>query len=116
MPKAEAVHVLCVQIAQADLPEPELEYLFAPVVDGKPIRRWRFDLCWPRHELALEIDGGMFGGGRHGGARSSVRDLEKRNCAQLMGWNVIHVTPSQVRNGDALRWLLFAFDRGPLPI
>ena len=95
----------------------EVEYLFAPDVDGKPLRRWRMDVAIPSRRQAVEIDGGMFRGGRHGGAPSAVRDLEKRQAAACMGWRVLTLTPGQAE--DAIRcegpghdWLA-AFILGP---
>ena len=116
MPKAETVHRLCVLIAQADLPEPELEYLFAPVVDGKPIRRWRFDLAWPDRLIALEIEGGFFRrGGRHGGQPSAIEDLEKRNAAAALGWRVLITDTSRAVDGRIMPWLRHVLADGPLP-
>lgn len=83
----------------------ETEYVFAPRVDGKPVRRWRFDLALVAPQLAVEVEGGLFFSGRHGGTRSVVRDLEKRAAAAVLGWRIIPVTPSQVRSGAALRWV-----------
>ena len=87
-----------------------LEYKFAPLVpsaDGKKlinVRRWAFDLACPTKLISVEVEGGLFvAGGRHGGARSVVRDLEKRNAAATLGWRTIHVTPSMVKSGEALR-------------
>ena len=89
-------------------PPPRMEYMFAPVVEGKPSRRWRFDLAWPERQLAVEIDGSVYTGGRHGGSPSAGRDLEKRNAAAVLGWRVLHFTPSQVRRGQARLWVRFA--------
>ena len=55
------------------------------------------------------MDGSLFVGGRHGGARSSVRDVEKRNAAMLLGWRSLHVTPTDVKSGLALVLLEVAF-------
>jgi|TARA_Y100000310_G_scaffold98201_1_gene95908 very-short-patch-repair endonuclease len=109
MAQAATTTRLLDQIAFEGLPTPEQEYRFAPEVDGKPVRRWRADLAWPDRQLAVEIDGGMFFGGRHGGARSVVKDLEKRNAYALLGWQTLHVTPTQVIRGEAIKLLLVAF-------
>ena len=116
MKKGDTVDALMRQIDLARLPAPELEYLFSPVADGKPVRRWRFDCAWPDRLLALEIDGGLFGGGRHGGQRSVVRDVEKRAVAACLGWRIVPVTPSQVRSGQAVVLLRAALAGGALPL
>ena len=116
MTTQRTVDTLVRQIDLARLPAPEREYLFAPQVDGKPVRRWRFDCAWPDRLLALEIDGGLFAGGRHGGQRSVVRDVEKRAVAACLGWRIVPVTPSQVRSGVAVLYLRAALAGGALPL
>ena len=93
---------LVTQIHRAGLPAPAPEYHFAPEVDGKPVRQWRFDLAWPAEQIAVELEGSLFTGGRHGGARSSIRDVEKYNAAALLGWRVIRTVPAMVKSGAAL--------------
>src|SRR5665647_3786388 len=43
---------LLADLAKLGLPVPEREYRFHPV------RRFRFDLCYPGHKLGIECDGG----------------------------------------------------------
>ena len=113
MAKADTVDTLCQQIAMAELPPPTREYHFAPVdeVTGRALRRWRADLAWPADRLLLEVDGSVFVGGRHGGARSAHRDLEKRNAQTLLGWRTLHVTPTDVTRGMAIVLVQVAFGR-----
>jgi len=82
------------QVRALRLPACEREYRFDPV------RKWRFDLCWPARKLAVECDGGQWkpGGGRHG----TGKDFEKMNAAQLAGWRVLHFTGTQIRQGYAI--------------
>ena len=81
-------------LAQHGIPEPEFERKFHPA------RKWRFDLCWLAGKIALEIEGGIYGGKtetgrRYKGAHSSIsgikRDLEKYNEAVLHGWKLLRV-------------------------
>lgn len=96
---------------------PEIEYFFCPRDErGRPYRRWRFDFAIPAALLAIEVDGGMFAGGRHGGQPSVVRDLEKLNAAAMLGWRILRVTPAMVRRGEALRVVLAAIGQGEIPL
>lgn len=84
------------QVSAARLPEPVREYRFAPP------RRWRFDLAWPAHKVAVEVDGGTWVGGRHSTGAGFERDAEKLNEAALLDWMVLRVTPRMVDDGRAL--------------
>lgn len=77
------------------LPSPEHEY---PVC---PRRKWRFDWAWPTKDVALEIQGGLFSGGRHVRPAWLLKEYEKLNEAAIRGWLVLLVTPKQVKNGEA---------------
>ena len=72
------------------------EYRFA-----KP-RRWRADL-FIKPDWLLEVDGGMWTGGGHSGGKGQIDDMEKNNAAVMMGFRVLHFTPAQVENGDAVK-------------
>ena len=109
MRKQEAADELVRQVIAAGLPAPEREYLFAPRDgDDRPLRRWRFDLAWPEHMVACEIDGSIFTGGRHGGAPSAVRDMEKLSAAAVLGWSVIRVDTRRAVAGAGLAWVAAA--------
>jgi very-short-patch-repair endonuclease len=85
------------KLALAGLPKPSREYRF------HPIRRWRFDLAWPVHKLAVEVDGGTYSGGRHVRGAGFERDCEKFNAATIAGWRVMHFTGGMIRSGEAVR-------------
>ena len=72
------------------LPEPEREYRFHPV------RRWRFDFAWLDVKLAVEIEGGVYSGGRHTRGAGFENDAEKYNEAGLFGWTVLRFTKSGI--------------------
>lgn len=78
-----------------------------PVAEHKfhDTRRWRFDLAWPALKLAAEVNGGVFVGGRHSRGAGQMKDYEKLNSAQILGWVVLQVTPRQVVSGDLERLL-----------
>jgi very-short-patch-repair endonuclease len=87
----------------AGFPEPVRELRFAPP------RRWRFDYAWPQRRLALEIEGGIWTGGRHVRGKGYENDCEKYNAAAIRGWTVLRVTTAMVRDGRALALLEQAF-------
>jgi len=61
-----------------------------------PIRQWRFDFAWPQKKIALEIEGGIFIGGRHSRGAGMQKDMEKYNQAALHGWRIIRVQPNNL--------------------
>lgn len=61
-----------------------------------PERRWRFDYAHLASKVAIEIDGGVWTGGRHTRARGFLADAEKRNTAQALGWRVFVLGTGQV--------------------
>jgi hypothetical protein len=58
-------------------------------------RKWRFDMACPTRKLAIEIDGGVWSGGRHSGGAGQIGDMEKLNTAAILGWRVLRFTPQQ---------------------
>jgi len=54
-----------------------------------PSRKWRFDFAWVEHKVAVEIDGGIFVGGRHVDPLGGHNDNTKRNAAVALGWKVL---------------------------
>lgn len=61
-----------------------------------PTRRWRFDYAIPTHKIALEVEGGVWTGGRHIRASGFLGDMEKYNNAALLGWRVFRTTPDNL--------------------
>lgn len=61
-----------------------------------PTRRWRFDYAIPEHKIALEVEGGVWTGGRHTSPKGFLGDIEKYNTATLMGWRVFRTTPDEL--------------------
>lgn len=50
-----------------------------------PVRKWRWDLCFPSVKLAIEIDGR----GRHQTIAGARSDAEKNNEGVRLGWRVL---------------------------
>jgi hypothetical protein len=87
---------LAIMIRLAGLPEPVREFKFHPT------RKWRFDLCFPEHKLAIEIEGAIWTRGRHTRPKGFLGDIIKYNQATLLGWSLLRFAPQQVRTGEAL--------------
>lgn len=73
-----------------DIETPEAEYKFHDK------RKWRFDYCFPRHKVAIEIEGGVWTRGRHTRGSGFVKDMEKYNEATRLGWRILRFTPSDL--------------------
>lgn len=74
----------------AKLPQPVMEHRFHDK------RRWRFDFAWPEYKVALEVEGGVWVGGRHTRGSGFVKDIEKYNEAACLGWRIIRCQPKQL--------------------
>lgn len=61
-------------------------------------RLYRFDYCIPELKLGIEVNGGVWSKGNsgHSSGKGIMRDYNKSNLAQSLGWNVISVTPDQL--------------------
>ncbi len=57
-----------------------------------PPRRWRADLAWPAHRVALELQGGAHTRGHHTRGRGYEDDCEKMLTATVAGWRIIPIT------------------------
>lgn len=81
------------------LPEPKTEYVFHKK------RKWRFDFAWPDYRLAVEVDGGTKGYGRHNRHEGYEKDCYKLDHAVLDRWFVFKFTTDMVTRGDAVSFL-----------
>ena len=61
-----------------------------------PTRKWRFDYAWEDHRVALEVEGGVWVGGRHTSGAGFVKDMEKYNEAACLGWRIIRCQPREL--------------------
>jgi len=86
---------------------PVPEYLFALSLG----RQWRFDWAWPAHHVALEIDGGLFSGGRHARGAGILGDMQKLNEAAVLGWCVLRCVPATLTHTATLDLLRRALER-----
>lgn len=78
------------------LPAPLREYAFAPG------RKFRADYCWLAQKVIVEVNGGVWrrsGKGAHTGGTALLRDYQKANLAQCLGYRYLQYTPEQMRAG-----------------
>ena len=80
-------------------PPLEREFRFAPP------RGWRFDFASPEDLIAIEIEGGVWSGGRHNRPRGFIDDCEKYNAAAALDWRVFRL-PREFINAAYLGALL----------
>jgi very-short-patch-repair endonuclease len=60
-------------------------------------RKWRADFAIPSKRLLIEIDGGIFSGGRHTRGAGFLADMEKMNAATMLGYRVLRYSPQQLK-------------------
>lgn len=79
---------------QVGLPEPITEYQFAKDIK----RRWRIDYYFQvgERKVALEVEGGVFTGGRHNRGAGFKRDMEKYNEISSRGIVLLRTTPTDL--------------------
>lgn len=82
-------------------PLPEVEVVFAPP------RKWRADYLWRERRVIVEREGGLFSHTvqaqlAHTSPTHILRDMEKSNAAQLLGFRYLRYTPRQLDSGDVL--------------
>jgi very-short-patch-repair endonuclease len=71
-------------------------------------RRWRFDFAFLPEKLAVEIEGGVWTGGRHTRPQGFIDDCDKYNRAVLLGWRVLRFPTAQVLDGTAITTVCMA--------
>ena len=89
------------------IPEPETEFVFHPVV------KWRFDFAWPGQKVYLEVQGGLFIGGRHTRGAALIKEYEKLNNATMLGWRGLFFQPSEVCMMDTVKIIKEALKEQP---
>ena len=81
------------------LPAPVAEYRFHAG------RKWRFDFAWPEAMIAVEVQGGIWRGGRHTRGAALKLEWEKLNTAAVMGWRLFYCEPCDVMGAGFVRYL-----------
>lgn len=75
----------------------EQEYQF------HPSRKWRADFYLTGTRILIEVEGGIWSGGRHTRGKGYIGDMEKYNSATMMGYQVIRFSTEQVKSGLAIK-------------
>ncbi|HFF2644350.1 DUF559 domain-containing protein [Acinetobacter nosocomialis] len=75
----------------------EQEYKFHPE------RKWRADFLITGTKILIEVEGGIWSGGRHTRGKGYLGDMEKYNEAAAMGYTVLRFSNEQVKSGLALK-------------
>ena len=75
----------------------EQEYKFHPE------RNWRADFLITGTKILIEVEGGIWSGGRHTRGKGFTADCEKYAEATLLGYIVVRFTSSQVKSGYAIQ-------------
>jgi len=96
------------------LPKAEPEYKFWVG------RQYAFDFAWIKEQVALEVEGGLFGfgkkcpvcGRRRVAGHSSIEriktDVEKYSAAAVLGWRVLRCFPQDLTSGAVIPLLEMA--------
>lgn len=75
----------------------EQEYKFHPT------RKWRADFLITGTRILVEVEGGVWNGGRHTRGKGYIGDMEKYNSASMMGFTVLRFCTEQVKSGIAIQ-------------
>lgn len=99
------------------IPVPVAEYRFGAEASGgsgkglrerldkSGLKDWRFDYAIVEHMVALEVEGGVFSGGRHTRPTGFLGDMAKYNAAAAMGWLVIRCTPKTLCTLETINYI-----------
>ncbi|MES2464463.1 MAG: DUF559 domain-containing protein [Armatimonadota bacterium] len=82
--EGEFLHAL--RLFGQDLPQAVPEFVFAPP------RKFRADFCYTDARLLVELEGGVWSGGKHGRGSGIQKDCEKANHAAMHGYRVMRFT------------------------
>jgi len=88
-------------------PTLKMEWPFAPP------RKFRWDFCDPNTLVAVEIEGGIWTGGRHTRGSGFEKDCVKKNLAARDGWLVFYFTSGMLKKNylETFGWIAEAIRR-----
>lgn len=90
--KAQQPDLFALACPDFNLPKPIQEYKFHPV------RKWRIDYYFEANgrKVGLEVEGGIWTGGRHTRGKGFAGDMEKYNAATALGITILRVVPGEL--------------------
>ena len=80
-----------------------LKIEFEQEFEFHPKRKWRADFHIVGKKILVEVEGGIWSGGRHTRGKGYIGDMEKYNAAVVMGYQVLRFSTEQVKSGLAVR-------------
>lgn len=89
---------------EPDIPRPKRQFKF------HPDRRWKADFAWPDENLLVEVQGGVWIKGGHTRGKGFIKDRERNNEAQLIGFFVLEVCREHIESGKAIEWIKRFFE------
>jgi len=105
---SEGEEIFLSQCKACGMPIPEREHKFMK------LRRFRLDFAWVDLMLGVEIEGGVWTGGRHTRGAGYSKDLEKYNLAAMHGWTVYRFTTQDVKKEIAIAFMTIIIRNGEL--
>lgn len=66
-------------------------------------RKWRADFLISDTKILIEVEGGIWSGGRHTRGTGYIGDMEKYNAAAVLGFQVLRFSTQQVKSGLAVQ-------------
>ena len=69
-------------------------------------RKWRADFHLIGKMILVEVEGGIWSGGRHTRGNGYLGDMEKYNAATMLGYQVVRFSTAQVKSGKAIESIL----------
>lgn len=64
-----------------------------------PVRKFKFDYCFPAWKVAIDLQGGIYSHGRRSGhtsVKGMENDMDKINLAQNCGWVMFQLSPRKL--------------------
>lgn len=65
-----------------------------------PKRKWKFDYCYTREKLAIEIEGGIWIRGRHNSPKGYKKDMDKYNKCEILGYRLLRYSPDLLMRAE----------------